>query len=944
MNKKTLFLIITLTAMLILVTSVNATNDNTNTSTTHSISEKTTTTEPVVKEKIENTPTKEKTDKTQDKTITKTNKTQKNTKTTTRTIEVTNTEELVQVILDQVSDNENDEYVINLKQGTYTLDSPYNIGAYSNIKKVTYNGNNSIINCESATVNAFKKNHELILKDLVLNGGIDNEDGKLTVINCTINADWVVFWGSGAGVSIFNDDCTLNIGDEVWYQSDIIYTNDTVLINKLVAAGAELGVTINPEEISYNKIIENTTITTPQQNNINLTYVNCQINAKITNQGNLTLQNCSLSNNNMTTSGSKTDGFLLENKGNVTMIGCVVENNTFNLTNYQSGIKYDLYGAIVNNGTLNVVNTRFYNNSIGYCSNDIIRIGEGACIFNLATLNVVNSTFEDNQAGYGGGAISGITSAIDYSTSFPYPIIYWNSSLNIDNSVFNNNFASCIGGAIKIGVSTFSIKNSNFTNNRVDNQNDYSSSPGGQTSGSGAINIGGNGSITECEFKNNNVGTQDGKVFYNSFDAGAVSISGQYNMTHCEFINNTAERGAAIVTGGSGRIENCIFEDNYAEFTDNRLNSIILNSGLLNLTNNTLTNNYHANTIITTYIPTYQLEIPECIFTNNEFTNNSVTANTILIEDKNEIMNRTINNNQYHNTSIDDKIELNLPDYIFTGEPITITGTYTLNEPENYDSDIIEQTQFNIYIDGELNQTVNTLEFTITPTTTENMIITIQPTISQTRKSAIIRASTLNFTLEPITATVGETAQLKAHITFITDDTEMEINTGRVYFKVNGKILRDADTGRIIYADVTDNTATLDYLVPKTWNEDTEIEAVFTGNDDLPQKVSNTVNPTITAPETQETEFTVSDVTTKAGEEVTITVTTKNLDAGKVVLKVNGKTVKADDGKLYAKVTGDSVTFTYTVPKTLKAGDYMIKAVYTSGAIKQECEATLIIG
>ena len=60
MNKKTLFIIITLTAMLILVTSVNAATDNTNTSTTHSISEKTTTTEHVVKEKIENKESPEK--------------------------------------------------------------------------------------------------------------------------------------------------------------------------------------------------------------------------------------------------------------------------------------------------------------------------------------------------------------------------------------------------------------------------------------------------------------------------------------------------------------------------------------------------------------------------------------------------------------------------------------------------------------------------------------------------------------------------------------------------------------------------------------------------------------------------------------------------------------------------------------------------------------------
>ncbi|RAP44284.1 MAG: hypothetical protein BZ136_08985, partial [Methanosphaera sp. rholeuAM74] len=121
------------------------------------------------------------------------------------------------------------------------------------------------------------------------------------------------------------------------------------------------------------------------------------------------------------------------------------------------------------------------------------------------------------------------------------------------------------------------------------------------------------------------------------------------------------------------------------------------------------------------------------------------------------------------------------------------------------------------------------------------------------------------------------------------------------------------------------------------------IEAVFTGNVEIPQVTSNTVNPTITTPEAQDTEFSVADTTATAGEEVTITVTTKNLDNGKVVLKVNGKTVKADDGKLYAKVSGDTVTFTYTVPKTLKAGDYTIKAVYTSGATKLEADGKLSV-
>ncbi|RAP44547.1 MAG: hypothetical protein BZ136_08740, partial [Methanosphaera sp. rholeuAM74] len=227
-----------------------------------------------------------------------------------------------------------------------------------------------------------------------------------------------------------------------------------------------------------------------------------------------------------------------------------------------------------------------------------------------------------------------------------------------------------------------------------------------------------------------------------------------------------------------------------------------------------------------------------------------------------------IYNNTYENALSTDNLILNVPNKIYTGEPITITGTYTLKNPEYYDEDILEQNKFQVYINDELVDTVNTLEFTITPTTTENMLITIQPTISQTIKSAIIQASTLNFTLEPITATIGETAQITAQITLITDDTEMEVNDGRVYFKVNGKILRDVNTGRILYADVTDNTATLDYQVPKTWNEDTELEAVFTGNDEIPQVTSNTVNPSITTPETSQTEFSVADTTATAGEEV----------------------------------------------------------------------------
>ncbi|RAP48614.1 MAG: hypothetical protein BZ136_04680, partial [Methanosphaera sp. rholeuAM74] len=86
----------------------------------------------------------------------------------------------------------------------------------------------------------------------------------------------------------------------------------------------------------------------------------------------------------------------------------------------------------------------------------------------------------------------------------------------------------------------------------------------------------------------------------------------------------------------------------------------------------------------------------------------------------------------------------------------------------------------------------------------------------------------------------------------------------------------------------------------------------------------------------------VDSVTASAGETISITVRLNNIDDGKVVLKVAGKTVKTADGKLYAKVDGNEITFTYTLPKTIKAGEHEIKAVY-SGSSKLEATSILTV-
>jgi len=200
--------------------------------------------------------------------------------------------------------------------------------------------------------------------------------------------------------------------------------------------------------------------------------------------------------------------------------------------------------------------------------------------------------------------------------------------------------------------------------------------------------------------------------------------------------------------------------------------------------------------------------------------------------------------------------------------------------------------------------------------------------------------------INPINVTIGEVATITAVI--ISDDS---INDGKVYFKVNGKILRDSSTGKIFYVNVSDNNAVLsDYVVPSSWNNSTEISAVYTGGEVEGQLESVVVTPIVNVaevePEVGQEEaptFSVEDVTGSAGETVTITINTNGLENGKVVVKVDGKTVKNSDGKLYVKVSGNITTITYTTSNTINDGEHTIKATYSKGATKLEAVGTLTI-
>jgi len=201
------------------------------------------------------------------------------------------------------------------------------------------------------------------------------------------------------------------------------------------------------------------------------------------------------------------------------------------------------------------------------------------------------------------------------------------------------------------------------------------------------------------------------------------------------------------------------------------------------------------------------------------------------------------------------------------------------------------------------------------------------------QKTEFTKKSPKSVTINPVIVD-NPVINITINVTGADDET-----IAKVYLKINGKVLRD-DAGKIVYLKVRDDTAVLEnYQVPRTWNNQTQIEATLLESSN--KTTSEVVNPIIDLEDSPE--ITIENVTTTAGSTVNITINTRNADGGKIVLKVNGKIIKNPVGKVYITVNGDTVVYTYEVPKTLKNGEYTITATFTLINLKLEETGTLTV-
>ena len=265
--------------------------------------------------------------------------------------------------------------------------------------------------------------------------------------------------------------------------------------------------------------------------------------------------------------------------------------------------------------------------------------------------------------------------------------------------------------------------------------------------------------------------------------------------------------------------------------------------------------------------------------------------------------------------------------------PITLNIQSILSNPEYYDQDLLTKSGYQIFINNEnkYNTTENEFTFTSDSYGTLNINVVI-PEINNKTNDITVTVFKKELVINEIDAHVGDIINITAQIK-INDEVYSQVSNGKISFKVNGKTLKD-ESGKVLYAKVTNGTATIEnYVVPDDWaKEGSTIQAVYSGSAQFEKLSSEKTEITI---EKAKPTLTTEDITANAGETITLKATItdndKVINNGKIVFKINGKTVKDENGKvIYAKVSNNQVNFTYTLPADMKAKDYNITATFIS--------------
>ncbi len=264
------------------------------------------------------------------------------------------------------------------------------------------------------------------------------------------------------------------------------------------------------------------------------------------------------------------DGGAVYNAGTIT-----VENGA-TFQNNQTSKAGSKGGAIYNSGTLGITNAAFSANEAP---------GDGGAMYvdSDGNTTITDSSFDGNNSGYLGGALSLRRGNVSIkNTAFTNNTAKWSGaiftysradlSVSIDNSRFENN--SALGAGAVQAMTTFTINNSQFRNNKatededgggalfigavgdlslsgnaVENsvfENNTSATRGGAiaTRGTNANNVDAIADIVNTSFTGNVAGTTGGA--FDNYLYGSKNAAGSVYLGNDTFENNSAVNGGAI--------------------------------------------------------------------------------------------------------------------------------------------------------------------------------------------------------------------------------------------------------------------------------------------------------------------------------------------------------------------------------------------------------------
>ncbi|WP_298521908.1 Ig-like domain repeat protein [uncultured Methanobrevibacter sp.] len=307
----------------------------------------------------------------------------------------------------------------------------------------------------------------------------------------------------------------------------------------------------------------------------------------------------------------------------------------------------------------------------------------------------------------------------------------YGARMDVTDSYFEGNYARTEPGCIN-NCGQLVVRNSTFYKNTA-----------AQWAGAIHTHSGANTTIYDSNFISNLAGWNGGALYTYSY----LQI---YNTI---FIGNnctTNNGGGAIgaynhLTTPHIYIKDSLFKDNenlcwgLTELSTSgtgRGGAIsVLGQGTVNILNNTfIKNSASIGTAICVYAQGQTINTDVTII-GNRFINHTRTGD-VLVLNLNSVSTSKISDNYYFNNSIEfSKLKLTADESV--GDKVTIHIDANLRNENYYDSDILDKSDYNVYVDGKYFKTITGKDFTLDLKNLEKCQVYIAPSISNSKSNEV---------------------------------------------------------------------------------------------------------------------------------------------------------------------------------------------------------------